>query len=77
MRSIVFRLSWGVGLWLVAVGLVSPAAAQAERVVDVEAIAESRTERKQPARSIAEWRSQIAQSLVEITAVQLNQTETG
>ena len=74
MRSIVFRLSWGVGLWLVAVGLMSPAAAQTERVVDVEA---SRTEIKQPARSIAEWRSQIAQSLVEITAVRLNQTETG
>jgi len=63
-----------VGLWLVAVGLMSPAAAQTERVVDVEA---SRTEIKQPARSIAEWRSQIAQSLVEITAVRLNQTETG
>ncbi|MES1026013.1 hypothetical protein ABN584_24270 [Gloeocapsa sp. BRSZ] len=56
VRSIVFRLSWGVDLWLVAVGLMSPAAAQTERVVDVEA---SHTERKQPARTIAEWRSQI------------------
>lgn len=70
VRSIVFRLSWGVSLWLVAalsncVGVVSPALAQIG------------TESKQPARSIAEWRSQIAQSLVEITAVRLNQTETG
>ncbi|AFZ31359.1 TonB-dependent siderophore receptor [Gloeocapsa sp. PCC 7428] len=74
MRSIVFRLSWGVGLWLVAVGLMSPAAAQTERVVDVEA---SRTEIKQPARTIAEWQAQIVRSLVEITAVRVYQTETG
>ncbi|PIG90516.1 TonB-dependent siderophore receptor [Gloeocapsopsis sp. IPPAS B-1203] len=70
MQLIVFRLSWGVGFWLVAalsdcVGVVSPTLAQIG------------TEIKQPARTIAEWRSQIAQSLVEITAVQLNQTETG